>query len=227
MKSFRLLLLLLPIYLTACTHGMTVHVDSISDQTISTGKSYLLKSGMPDVKEDDLYFKEFSSYFHKALANKGFKQVNNKADASIVIYFIYGISDGITHKHVYTTPVYDWLGPDIITYEETKTDPSGKTTTVSKLRIPETRRVVGREVHVTRYTTFTGYATLVATQKDNKKRKPHLWKTSVQAIAPINDLRRIMPVMAAAAIPYIASNTGQAIVIKIREEDKRVQEMKR
>lgn len=225
MTSLRLLIIFLLLLLTGCAAGITVQIDSITGEATPSGMRYVLKSGAEDVREDDLYFVEFSRYFHAVLAEQGYQQVADTREADLIIFFSYGVADGRTTQHIYSTPVYDWVGGETITHVETKDEPSGTTRTTREIYIPSRQRLVGRDVHITNVTTYTSYASLVAKRQDDLKGPP-LWRTFVQGASEINDLRSLMPVLAAAAAPYLGSNTGRAIKVKMREDDPRAEQLR-
>lgn len=58
------------------------------------------------------------------------------------------------------------------------------------------------------------------------QKKVQAWKTTVMSTGSSADLRRVFPVMIAAASKYIGENTGKQIRIKLFENDKRVEEIK-
>ncbi len=212
--------------LSGCASRITLQVDSITDTEVSPGGTYILKSGMRNIREDDLYFREFSGYFHQALAAKGFQQTTDPAQAEMIILFSYDISRGRTTRHIYTTPVYDVVGGYSINYEETKSDSSGTTTTSGKNYLPLRHRQIGRNVHISKQTTYTGYAALEARRPGGNHKIPPLWKTSVQGASDSNDLRGLMPILATAAAPYLAADTGKSIKIHLTENDQRVRDMR-
>lgn len=225
MSSLRILILLFLLLLTGCATGITVQIDSITGEATPSGMRYVLKSGAEDVREDDLYFVEFSRYFQTVLAEQGYQRVADIKEADLIIFFSYGVADGRTTQHIYSTPVYDWVGSETITHVETKEEPGGTTRTTRQVYIPSRQRLVGRDIQITNVTTYTSYASLVAKRQDDLK-SPPLWRTFVQGASETNDLRSLMPVLAAAAAPYLGNNTGRAIKLKLREDDPRAEQLR-
>jgi hypothetical protein len=58
------------------------------------------------------------------------------------------------------------------------------------------------------------------------KKEVQLWKTTVTSTGSSGDLRRVFPVMVTASKPHIATNSGQQIKVKIRENDPNILEIK-
>ena len=53
-----------------------------------------------------------------------------------------------------------------------------------------------------------------------------LWTTTVTSTGSSGDLRRVFPALAAAAKPYIGTNTGQIVEVELPENGKAMMEIK-
>ena len=216
--------------LTACgSQSVKVSVDSIVGEKNIPSKRYVWLSGTPGISQSDLYFREFSRYFQAILSEYGYQKSTNKG-ASIAIYFSYGVSPGRTTQYTTTTPIYDWVGGDTIVYTETTKDEKGETTSTTRaITTPIRQRLVGMSVGSGLYTVFTRFVSLTAKQyrRDQKpKDMTTLWQTRITSTGPSSDLRALMPVMAAAAAPYIAADTGETKIVKMKKDDPRVMAFK-
>lgn len=233
MQIFRLvsLVLLVVVGLTACgTQSVKIAVDSIVGQKDIPAKHYTWLSGMRGTSHNDLHFREFSRYFQTVLQDHGYHETTDK-DAPIAVYFSYGVSPGRTTQYTTTTPIYEWEGGDTIVYTETKKDKKGKTTSTvtSTVTTPARQRLVGMSVGTSRYTVFTRFVTLEAKRYQaggKPKDMQTLWKSKITSTGPSSDLRALMPIMAAAAAPYIGVDTGETKVVKMKKDDPRVAEFK-
>lgn len=215
-------LLLLP----GCATTYVVGVDSIAESTTPVaGVKYVLTSGMNDVKDSDLYFREFSAQFRRILQAKGYVEAAARADASIAINLSYGTSSGHNELYSYLRPLYHVSGGENITYKEIKTDSAGlKTETTSTVYVPLRTQVIGYTTELNSQTLYTHFATLEADELANGENTgKQAWKTTIRLIDPSNDLRRLLPYMAAAAAPYLASNTGAMQTVELKPDDPRVQ----
>ena len=220
------LFLLFALLLPGCATTYVVKVDSISESTTPvSGIKYVLASGMSDVKESDLYFREFAAQFHRILNAKGYAEATGRADASIAITLSYGTSSGHNELYSYLRPLYHVSGGENITYKEIKTDSAGlKTETVSTVYVPLRTQVIGYSTELNSQTVYTHFAILEAEALVNGEATgKQAWKTTVRLIDPSNDLRRLLPYMAAAAAPYLASNTGAMQSVELKPDDPRVQ----
>ncbi|HEC19410.1 MAG TPA: hypothetical protein ENI97_08700 [Gammaproteobacteria bacterium] len=214
-----LFILLGALLLTACTAPYVVQVSAIAEPGVSTTDTrYVLRNGNPEGKEDDLFFKEFSAYFIPLLAEKGYRRVNSRDKAEVEIFLRYAVSEGRSGISTFTHPVYETIGGNTINIVETKTDSGGTTTTTrSTVHIPLQTLYVGTAVESRSYTLYTSSVALEAYALKPKGKM--LWKTLMNLTSESNDLRTTIPIMAAAAAPYIAGNSGVAKTIKLKRDD--------
>ena len=153
--------------------------------------------------------------------------------ADLVVFFSYGINGGKEIHHTYTQPVYAIVHGDTIDITKTQTDDAGgKTRTTKTITLPTRRKVVGIVTKRESYTVFTAYAVLEAKEINGREKATEygghlLWKTTITTTSKLEDLRRAMPMMAAASFLYLGKDTGQAVTVILREDDQRVLEMKR
>ncbi len=211
-----------------CSSTIPVKVDSIVSPGNSTDKTYRWYSGMQGVPQDDLYFREFSSYFRSVLKQRGFSE-SKEDNAAVAIYFSYGVSPGKRVQYTTSSPIYDWFGGDTIVYVETKDEGGEATRSTRTITTPVYRRMVGVDVATRSYTLYTSYAVLEAKRYRSgvaPKEMKTLWKTTVSTTARSNDLRTLMPVLATAAAPYIGVDTGVAKIVKIKKNDPELERLK-
>ena len=84
---------------------------------------------------------------------------------------------------------------------------------------------VGTAVESSTYTLYTSSAALEA-----YKIKPAgkiQWKTLMNLTSESNDLRSTMPIMAVAAAPFLAGNSGVAREIEIKRDDPRISKIRK
>jgi hypothetical protein len=218
---YALLLVLIPV-LNGCTSRFVVQVSAIAEPEIEVASyRYVLRNGNLDGNENDLFFREYSSYFIPILAKKGYQLVEDRDSADIEIFLRYAVSEGRTGVNTFSHPVYETIGGNTIDIVETKSDGSGGTTTTrSKVHIPLQTVYVGSVVESRSYTLYTSSAAIEAYKI--KPAETILWKTVMHSTSEYNDLRAIMPVMAVAAEPYLAGNSGAAKNIQLKGNDPRV-----
>jgi hypothetical protein len=226
--TISILFIALSLVITGCASTIDVNVNSIIDtQMAAKGNRYILTSGAKEKSEADLYFREFSRYFDVVLKDAGFVKVANRDDADIEILFKYGISDGRTGVYSYSTPIYDFVGGETVTITEKDTGATGQK--VTTIHIPARLERIGSSIETRSYTTYNRTASLEAMPvgKDSEKQKrPLLWQVYVYSVGDSNDLRFVMPYLAAAAGPYIGKNSGQQITTNLKHDDPAVMRIK-
>jgi hypothetical protein len=229
-RFFILITIFLSIMLVSgCATRVTVDVNAITNTAIkSAGHRYILTNaaGKTDVK--DLYFQEFSRYFQTVLQQQGYTRVSDKKDADLEIRFNYGLSTGRTGISTFAWPLYETIGGETITITEKTTNASGKpVTTTRTIRLPARVERVGTSLESRSYTLYTRSAGLEARllNKDGSVGEV-VWVVNINSVGESNDLRAIMPYLAAASAQFIGKNTGQQRVIELEKNDPRVQALR-
>lgn len=230
---FILMLIVLTASLFGCTSRLVVQVSAIADTEAKGDLTrYVLLNGNAEGQENDLFFREYSAYFILLLSKKGYQRVATREKADIEIFFRYTVSDGRTGIHTFSHPIYETFGGNTITFTETKTDSSGTTTTTQgTVHVPLQTQYVGNVLDSSSYVEYTSSAALEAYKvrhENTKKEQPTiLWKTLMSSTSYSNDLRSVIPIMATAAEPYLAGNSGAAKNISLPLDDPRILQIKK
>jgi len=206
-----------------------VTIDAISSGEHERKSNYVLLSGNKDVPVDDLQFKEFAKYIHRALTARGFSQVGNISEAEIAIFLLYGIGDPQEHYYTYSRPIWGQTGVSSSSTTGTM-NLFGNTGTYSgTTTYTPTYGITGFSSGVGSYVTYFRYITLSAcdvTRYLATKKPNEVWRTSVTSTGSCGDLRSVFPILVAAAWEYIGENTGKKVQIKLHEDDPLVLELK-
>ena len=216
--------------LSACVSHVVVDVNAISDpQVTDYGKRYYLTNVNDGAAANDLYFQEFRRYFDHVLQKQGFALSESRDQADIEIQFHYGISDGTTGVQTYSWPIYETFGGQTITVTENITDASGNTRSVQRtMYVPAYVQRVGSTYETRSYTIYNRYVNLAALplQKITDQPLMPVWSVNIQSIGESNDLRAIMPFLAAASMPFLGRNSGRQQTIKLRHDDPLIVELR-
>lgn len=220
--------------LSGCATTTDVNINSIVDPSLlNTGKRYVLTNGNNLKDRNDLFFREFSRYFDAVLQQDGYEKVSRLEDADLDIFFKYGLSDGRTGVYSYSSPIYDYVGGESITITENTAGTGGQK--VTTIQIPARLERVGSDVQTRSYTLYNRYASLeartVAKDKgeqslEQRQKNPLVWSIYIYSVGESNDLRKVMPYLAAAAAPYIGLNTGQQITVPLKNDNPEVLKLK-
>lgn len=222
---------LLFLSLSGCATTPTFHVDidSISSPNADSKKKYILLAGIKDVKDTDLQFIEYTKYIDKALISKGFIKANKFEDANVAIFLVYGIGNPQKNTYSYALPMWGQTGVSTsTTYGSLNT--FGNTATYSGFTTyTPTYGITGFVPASGSYVTYFRFLILDAVDLDEYKQSQkmnQLWQTTVTSTGSSGDLRLVFPILVAASKPYLGSNTGKRIEIRLTEEDERVFEIK-
>ena len=229
MMPIAIILVLITLVLSGCATRYTINVNAITNSSLAApGTKYIMTSSMKDIDEKNLYFQEFSRYFQLILQKQGYTHVSEKSQADMDIRLKFAVSDGRTGIATHAWPIYETVGGDIITITERSVDSSGKpVTTTRTIRMPARVERVGTSVESRSYTLFNRSAVLEAHQllKDGSTGEM-LWMVQMSSVGESDDLRGMMPYLAAAAARYIGSNTGQQFQVTLDQKDPLVMELK-
>jgi len=198
-----------------------VEVDSINNPSISSGKLYILFSGVEGVDLNDLQFQEYAAYIHPILARKGYVQAESFDQAEIGISLYYAIGEPeISYS---SSTDYDWVGGKTSRFESNTFGSDGYSHTTGEITSDRSLEAVGTSIttikEYPRYLTLKAFD-LKAYKEDNELIT--IWKTTAESWGSSNDLRYIFPVLAAAVEEYIGSNTGKKISVWLDDSDERL-----
>jgi len=206
-----------------------VDVSSLLDPAAASMKSYTLFPGVEGVTDTDLQYREFARYVRKALAEHGFVEVEEPTAAQIAIFMNYGIGEPETTYYSYSYPVFGMTGGGTSTISSSTFGSGGYSSTTGTISQSPRIGVTGIGTAIGSRTTYLRYLVLeaidVASLRDNRKVVP-TWKTIVSSSGSSGDLRRVMPVLVAAAQPHIASDTGHKVAVRVEETDPSVLSIK-
>ncbi len=210
--------------LTACSKKMVLQVDAIKGQSLnSSEKRYILKSGLSDVAEYDLYFKEFSAYAHHILKQRGYRLAEKGDRAALTIFLSYGISGTKSSHHRYITPTYGYVGGETLMIQTTTVGSEGDpNTTIQEIYVPARLRQTGEEIYSEKITQYTLYLTLDAQSLSAANKPVSRWRASVEIDTANKDLRNSMPYLAMTLQPYLGQDTGKVVVISLERENPEV-----
>jgi hypothetical protein len=194
------------------------------------GKAYLLLPGKADIMEDDQQFDAYSEYVHRALGKKGFTPAESFEEADVAIFLSYGVGEPQRHQLLYYVPAWNrTIVPSADSSGQVRPyargDPSAEA--AAKEDAGEAR---GGGSGVVTYTTHLRYMILEAFAlggHGETEEEAQLWRTAVRSTGTSGDLERVLPILVAASIPYMATNTETRIRLELDENDHRVVDIRR
>jgi len=187
-----------------CASTYTFKVDAINNPEVEGLYSYKIVSTNPEASEEDLEFKEAAEYIKTTLSAKGMYEAPDVEHADMIIDLSYGVGEPQVEFKTYYQPVNGgWIH-------------RGKRYRVELVGMEE------RVVPITVYEKHIRLTSLDNTQSDESEGPVQAWSIYVKNKDQSDDLRKYLPLMAAAAIKYVGENTETQQEIKVRENDDEV-----
>ena len=211
------------ILLGGCATTYSFKVDAINNPEATEHKSYKIVSSNPEVSEEDLQFKEVAEYVKTTLSAQGLYEAADLESADMIVDISYGIGEPQVDFKTYTTPVYAMIGGGYRTVATPIVGKDGKVRMVTTtIYIPPRKEIIGMEEQIVPITTYEKF--LRMTSRDNRAADEsegpvQVWSIYVKNKDESDDLRKYLPLMAAASGDYVGKNTEQQQEVKIKETD--------
>lgn len=199
-----------------------VKIDAISKPVPPPSQSYALKSKDPRLGEENLRYKEAADYVRTALSGKGFYEAPDAERADMIVELEYGMEAPRTKLEHVSSPVYAAVGGAVRYDTIPVTDSRGNVSyrNIAVYDSPRSELIGYDEVprQVTIYEKF-----LKITARENKPaaegRPPaELWSVHASAEDESNDVRKYLPIMAAATVDYIGRDSANQQRVKVRAD---------
>lgn len=208
-----------------------VKVDAITRPVAANVQSYRLKSRNPALGEENLRYKEAADFVRTALSGKGLYEAPNDAAADMVVEIDYGMEAPRTKIERVSVPVYAQVGGGV-RYDTVPVVDSRGNTTLRTVAVydPPRAELIGYDEMPRQVTVYEKY--LRVTARENKPasegRPPNeLWSVTATAEDESKDLRKYLPIMAAATGDYVGRDTGQQAVVRVKGDGESVEFIRR
>ena len=210
-----------------CANSTTVKIDSLAKPKAEESISYKILNKNPAVDDDSLRYKEAAGYVRTALSGKGLYEAPDNQNADLVVSIDYGVGPPQSRREVVSEPVYVTL-PGQMRMERVQvgTDRNGNPVyqTVTVQDPPRTEFAGYREYFVT-VTVYEKFLRLNATEnKPAAEGRPpsEIWTVDITSEGESRDIRKALPILAAASIDYVGKDSLGQKTIRIKDTDKDV-----
>jgi hypothetical protein len=157
-----------------------------------------------------------------ALSGKGLYEAPKAEMADMVVSIDYGISPPKVSQEVRSEPVYRTIPGRVITTvveigKDAKGNPIYSTVTTQE---PSTTEYVGEREYMITMVNYEKYLRLTARENlpaSEGKPPAEVWTIDISTEGESHDLRKAIPVLAAASIEYIGKDTRGQKVIKLKD----------
>ncbi len=208
------------------TNRYDVKVDALTRAAKPDSQSYRLKSKNPALGEENLRYKEAADYVRTALSGKGLYEAPNENVADMIVELDYGMDAPRTKMERVSVPVYAQVGGGVRYDTVPVTDARGNTTfrTVAVYDPPRSE-LIGYDDMPRQVTIYEKYMRITA--RENKAaaegRPPaELWSVTASAEDESKDLRKYLPIMAAATVDYIGNDSSHQAVVRVKADSEGV-----
>jgi hypothetical protein len=202
-----------------------VSVSTLTDPDSSPRETFVILPSAQASDTNDLQFREVRNYLKRALISRGLVPTDGRATPQLAIFVAYGIGEPRTQTYSYSFPVWGRLPGSTTNVTATTTGNSGSSTTTGTATTQPTSGIVGNASGTSSVTTYTRYMLIQAVdiglyQQTQVFREA--WRTNIISTGTSGDLRVILPVLVAAAVPYLGTQTTHAIEVKLKDSDSRL-----
>ena len=208
--------------LTGCATTHEVKIDSLAKPAAEAVVSYEIKNKNPLVADDSLRYKEAAGYVKTALSGKGLYEAPSGVKPDVVVDLDYGVGPPQMRRETVSEPVYITIPGQIRTERvQVGTDSQGRPIyqTVTVQDPPTTEFAGFREYQVT-ITVYEKYLKLSAkenTEQVEGRPAQELWTVDVISEGESRDIRKTLPVLAAASIEYIGKDSQGQKTVRIKD----------
>lgn len=212
---------------SGCASSYEVKIDSLAKPKAEEAISYKIHNTNPQVSEDSLRNKEAVGFVRTALSGKGMYETTDAERADLVLDVDYGVGPPQLRRETVSEPVYVTLPGEVRTERvQVGTDRNGNPIyqTVTYQDPPRTE-LAGYRDYVITTTVYEKFLRMSA--RENKPategRPPsEVWTVDVTSEGQTKDIRKTLPVLAAASIDYVGKDSHGQKVIHLKDSDKDV-----
>ena len=205
-----------------CASGYDVKVDSLAKPKAEEAISYQIHNQNPQTGDDSLRYKEAANYVRTALSGKGMYEAPDAEKADLVIDIDYGIGPPQTRMETVSEPIYRVIpGRVSVQTVQVGTDRNGnpiyQTITVQE---PPTTEFAGYREYQIQTTVYEKYLKMNArANKPAAEGKPpeEIWTLDITSEGESHDVRKTLPILAAASIDYIGKDSRGQKVIHLKD----------
>lgn len=236
----------LALTLGACGTLYKLDVAAYRSSGDDVGNTYVILSADPTMTVNSPEFELAAGQLERALETKGFQRLSGDelTDAALGIYVSTNMSDPSKVYHQIRTPVYRAATTETLGSADRDNGGSSPTPAGGPNGYPNalptqapTENFEGYKTASFAKTVYTKQLNLIAVDlqrylKDieslgRSKASPiEVWSVDIESTGQPSNMSDAIPIMIAAAQPYIAAETGEVVRVNLSETDRRVGKIK-
>lgn len=209
-------------FAAGCANTYEVKVDALAKPKAEEAISYQIRNKNTAVGDDSLRYKEAAGFVRTALSGKGMFEAPEGTPADIVVEVDYGVGPPQSKVETVSEPVYRLIPGRITTQTvQVGTDRNGRPVYQSvTVQEPPTTEFDGYREYQVRVTVYEKYLRLSAREnKPAAEGKPptEVWAVDITSEGESKDVRKALPVLAAASIEYVGKDSHGQKVVRIKD----------
>jgi hypothetical protein len=222
----KLPLFALPALFAGCTTTYVVQVDAISQSTerAQEAQSYAIQTSNPQHDEESLRHKEVANYVKTALSGKGMYEAPRPEMADVVVNIDYGMETPRVKYETVSNPIYAQVGGGVRYVQTPVFDRNGRVVGYQTVAVydPPRTELIGYEDSVQPVVVYEKYLKISARENkpaDEGRPAAEVWTVNVTAEDESKDLRKYLPILAAASADVIGTNSHTQKPVTIKADD--------
>lgn len=204
------------VFFLGCTTTYRVQVDALAAPESETLETFILEAPH-GASGSRLRYNETAELISKALVARGWALAEDASEADVIVSLAAQVSAPLTETQLRTEPLYYRTWGGTRTVSTPVRDPNGNVV-----------RYVRTHVYVPSYYGIAGYGDVAYNTTVYEKALDliardgagnEVWTIRMRLIDSSSDLRKYLPMLASASLPYIGETTQGEIVVKVSEKD--------
>lgn len=209
---------------SGCATSHRVNVDALSREDAAERISYRIRTNNPAIDEDTLRHQEAANFVKTALSGRGLYEAPSEETADMIIEIDYGIGPPKMKQRIHSEPIMRRVPGR--TYQEVvvigiNPQTGQPITAVQTYREPDREIMVGMRDYVTNYVVYEKFMRMGARENGpvvEGQPPPQVWLVDVSTEGESDDLRKHLPVLAAATIDYIDRETEGRVTVRLKAD---------
>ena len=228
--------------LSACGMLYKLDVTAYNTPRPDLGKKYVVVSSNPELDVNSAEFKTYAIQLERAMSDRGYKRLPNDrlSEANLAVYIAATVGEPGKRYHTVRNPVYEAVYPESAGADRGNTagnrsdgGQSGQSHRRPPIKTPTPEALVGYKQSSFATTVYTKNLNIVAvdlqqylkdiqTAGSSEITPKEVWSVEVETTGSPHDLSEVIPVMIAAAKPYIGTSTDDKVSVRLDERSAQV-----
>lgn len=208
------------LFMSGCAQTYRFKVDALAAPVAGETRTFAIETPRGGEGGSQLRYREAADYVERALIARGWQEAEADA-ANLLVQLEASVSNPLTETEVRSEPVYfeTWGRSRYIRTPVFNEDGKVVRYVGSYVWSPPRTYFAGYNDYARNYTVYEKTLTITAVTQEGEE----AWTVTVATIDESSDLRSYIPLLAAAALPYVGETTDGAVMVRLKADDEKVQ----